>query len=64
VPARSSNAYNFTDPSPAGRPIPPKANFQSGTPNQGFFSSIKEGFALRAVAFGPSTSEPDCHYAP
>jgi hypothetical protein len=39
---RTSNAYHFTDPSPAAdRPNPPKANFQSGTPNQGFFSPIK-----------------------
>jgi Helix-turn-helix domain len=42
VPQRTSNAYHFTDPSPAAdRPNPPKANFQSGTPNQGFFSPIK-----------------------
>jgi Helix-turn-helix domain len=40
VPARTSNGYWFNDPSPAGQPIPPKANFQSGTPNQGFFSSM------------------------
>ena len=37
VPARTSNGYWFNDPSPAGQPIPPKANFQSGTPNQGCF---------------------------
>jgi Helix-turn-helix domain len=41
VPARASNGYWFNDPSPAGQPIPPKANFQSGTPNQGFFSPMK-----------------------
>jgi hypothetical protein len=39
VPQRTSNAYHFTDPSPAAdRPNPPKANFQSETANQGFFS--------------------------
>ena len=35
---RTSNAYDFRDP---GAPNSSKANFQSGTPNQGFFSSIK-----------------------
>jgi hypothetical protein len=41
VPQRTSNAYHFTDPSPAAdRPNPPKANFQSETPNQGSFSSL------------------------
>ena len=47
VPQRTSNAYHFTDPSPAAdRPNPPKANFQSGTPNQGFFSPTKEANRL------------------
>jgi hypothetical protein len=44
VPQRTSNAYHFTDPSPAAdRPNPPKSDFPSGTANQGFFSPIEEG---------------------
>jgi hypothetical protein len=35
---RTSNAYNFRDP---GAPNSSKANFQSGTPNQAYFSSFK-----------------------
>jgi Helix-turn-helix domain len=38
---RTSNAYNFRDPgAPSGEDEPSKANFQSGTPNQEFFSPI------------------------
>jgi len=41
---RTSNAYAFTDPSPAAdRPISSKSEKPTGTPNQGFFSAIKEG---------------------
>jgi Helix-turn-helix domain len=35
---RTSNAYHFRDP---GAPNSSKANFQSGTPNQGFFSFLE-----------------------
>jgi Helix-turn-helix domain len=35
---RTSNAYNFCDP---GAPNSSKANFQSGTANQAFFSSLE-----------------------
>ena len=38
---RTSNAYDFRDP---GAPNSSKANFQSGTPNQGFFSSLGAAF--------------------
>ena len=39
---RTSNAYNFRDPgAPRSEDEPSKANFQSGTPNQGFFSSFR-----------------------
>ena len=38
---RTSNAYNFRDP---GAPNSSKANFQSGTPNQGFFSSLEAAY--------------------
>jgi hypothetical protein len=45
VPQRTSNAYHFNDPgTPAGRPNPPEANFQSGTANQGSFSSVRAAF--------------------
>ena len=38
---RTSNAYNFRDPSPAGdRQNSSKSDFQTGTPNQEFFSSM------------------------
>jgi hypothetical protein len=40
---RTSNSYAFTDPSPAAdRPISSKSEKPTGTPNQGFFSSIRE----------------------
>jgi hypothetical protein len=35
---RTSNAYHFRDP---GAPEPSKASFQTGTPNQAFFSSLE-----------------------
>jgi Helix-turn-helix domain len=35
---RTSNAYNFRDP---GAPEPSKANFQAGTANQDYFSSLR-----------------------
>jgi hypothetical protein len=38
---RTSNAHNFRDP---GASNSSKANFQSGTPNQGFFSSLGAAF--------------------
>ncbi len=38
---RTSNAYDFRDP---GTPNSSKANFQSGTPNQVFFSSLGAAF--------------------
>jgi biotin operon repressor len=39
---RTSNAYAFTDPSPAGaRPNSSKSEKETGTPNQEFFSSIR-----------------------
>jgi Helix-turn-helix domain len=34
VPQRTSNAYHFTDPSPAGRPVPPKSEKATGTANR------------------------------
>ena len=38
---RTSNAYNFRDPSPAAdRPISSKSEKPTGTPNQGYFSSL------------------------
>jgi AraC-like DNA-binding protein len=41
---RTSNSYAFTDPSPAAdRPISSKSEKPTGTPNQGFFSSIRGG---------------------
>jgi hypothetical protein len=45
VPQRTSNAYHFTDPgTPAGRPNPPESEKPTGTPNQGFFSSLGAAF--------------------
>ena len=42
---RTSNAYAFTDPSPAaGRPNSSKAKNPTGTPNQAFFSSLGAAF--------------------
>jgi hypothetical protein len=38
---RTSNAYHFRDP---GEPNSSKANFQTGTPNQEFFSSLGAAF--------------------
>ena len=41
---RTSNAYAFTDPSPAAdRPGPSKSEKPTGTPNQGFFPSMSGG---------------------
>jgi hypothetical protein len=41
---RTSNAYTFRDPGASrSEDEPSKANFQSGTPNQDFFSPIKGG---------------------
>ena len=38
---RTSNAYKFRDPgAPSSEDEPSKANFQTGTPNQAFFSSL------------------------
>jgi hypothetical protein len=45
---RTSNAYDFRDP---GAPNSSKANFQSGTPNQAFFSFL-------GVAFGAEKDRP------
>jgi hypothetical protein len=42
VPQRTSNAYHFSDPSPAGRSDTPKSEKPTRTPNQDFFSPIKE----------------------
>ena len=47
VPARTSNAYNFTDPSPAGRPTPPKSEKPTGTANQVYFSSLESASGAR-----------------
>jgi AraC-like DNA-binding protein len=42
---RTSNAYNFRDPSPAAdRPISSKSEKPTGTPNQGYFSSLNAAF--------------------
>jgi Helix-turn-helix domain len=42
---RTSNSYNFRDPgAPRSEDEPSKANFQSGTPNQAFFSSLEAAF--------------------
>lgn len=50
VPARTSNGYCFNDPSPAGQPIPPKSENQSGTPNQGFSSLLGAAFGGERTA--------------
>ena len=43
---RTSNAYAFTDPSPAGdRPKSSKSEKPTGTPNQAFFSSLARRFS-------------------
>jgi hypothetical protein len=44
---RTSNAYDFRDP---GAPNSSKANFQTGTPNQGFFSSFATAFGGERTA--------------
>ena len=36
VPRRTSNAYRFSDPQPAARPVLPKSQNSTGTDNQGF----------------------------
>jgi hypothetical protein len=42
---RTSNAYNFRDPGALrSEEEPSKANFQSGTPNQASFSSLRVAF--------------------
>jgi hypothetical protein len=55
---RTSNAYDFRDP---GAPNSSKANFQSGTPNQAFFSSLGVAFGdertARSGREGPSIGE-------
>jgi len=44
---RTSNAYAFTDPSPASDPpSSSKSDFPTGTPNQAFFSSLPCHFSL------------------
>jgi hypothetical protein len=48
---RTSNSYAFTDPSPAAdRPNSSKSEFPSGTPNQGFFSSLRAAFGGERTA--------------
>jgi hypothetical protein len=51
---RTSSAYNFRDPGPPSREDEPsKANFQSETPNQAFFSSLGAAFGgERTARFG------------
>jgi Helix-turn-helix domain len=44
---RTSNAYSFHDP---GSPDSSKANFQTGTPNQDFFSSLRVAFGDERTA--------------
>jgi helix-turn-helix protein len=42
VPQRTSNAYHFADlGTPAGRPNSPESEKPTGTPTQGFFSSLR-----------------------
>jgi Helix-turn-helix domain len=54
---RTSNSYAFTDPSPtADRPISSKANFQTGTPNQAFFPSIKKSAQTKKLVLTPVTA--------
>ena len=51
VPQRTSNAYHFNDPSPAGWPKSPESEKAFGTANQGFISSF-------GAAFGGETTPP------
>jgi hypothetical protein len=44
VPQRTSNAYHFNDPSPAGRSNPPESEKPTGTANQDYFSSLEAAF--------------------
>ena len=44
VPQRTSNAYHFNDPSPAGRANPPESEKPTGTANQDYFSSLMAAF--------------------
>jgi hypothetical protein len=48
---RTSNAYAFTDPSPAGdRPSPSKSEKPTGTPNQDFsLSNVEHGASIRTL---------------
>ena len=61
---RTSNAYNFRDPSPADRPIPSKSEKPMRTANQESFSSLRIAFGDEMSAFGahclgvPSPARP------
>jgi hypothetical protein len=54
---RTSNAYVFTDPSPAAdRPDPSKSEKPTETPNQGFSSPMKRGVSKHLCEIMPDQS--------
>ena len=50
VPQRTSNAYHFKDPSPAGPPNSPGSDLPTRTATQGFFSSLGAAFGGERTA--------------